>query len=286
MEHKCHSKDQFGDLAEKFWNESNINAPKRLYHYCPTDSAINIINSRKMWASSFECMNDQHEFRFGFDLALEEVKEAIDSLPITNKDEIAENWKSFLEQQKDFPLMRPYILSFCDTSTNSHLWGNYANNGQGSCIELINNHIEKKILSGCLITVSYEAATMRSILKSRLEQLNKRLDACDQCLNDQLNDLFISYLQTIFLTCLSLKRENWAQEHEWRLVIFATPDRSPNSSHGDIQFRARGVHAVDYLEIDLCKAHLQINSASIGNNADTSSKNAMSLFLKKNNLSF
>lgn len=281
MSHICREKDLYGNFAESFWLEDNDRSPTQLFHYCPTQSAINIAQSGKMWASAFECMNDKHEFRYGLDIALNAIEESILKLPITSKELIVNRWKVFLNNEKTRPALRPYTLSFSDIPNNEHLWEHYGDNHQGVLIGINNSIGKRRILNGCFVKMHYDESIAKSILRERLARLESLFDCCDSCIHQNLTFLFLSYLQTVFLMSISLKHEIWSPEQEWRLVFFGYPQHSPNSPYGDIKIRSRESKLVDYLEIDLCKAGLKLNSLTDGKNFEKSSQNTLQILRNK-----
>jgi len=63
------SADSSEEVVEKYkteWSKSeNPNGP--LFHYSSCDGGMGIIRNGGLWSSSFECMNDQEEFRHGME---------------------------------------------------------------------------------------------------------------------------------------------------------------------------------------------------------------------------
>lgn len=259
MTHICSENDIFSSTANSFWTAAQSQTPATLYHYCTADGGMSVLRSQKMWSSAFECMNDEGEFRVGLDMAMDEVELSIDRLPITMKEQIRDSWRKFLDREKKSPSLRPYVLSFSDDAKNIHMWKSYADEYKGLCLQF--NFLKEQIArTRChIIKMSYDVTTKRNELETNmkvLENLFAPPNTCEKCLRPNLEKLFFAYLQTVFLSSISVKENKWSLEKEWRLVSFASPGFSPQSDFGDIRFRTRSGCVIDFLEIDLCAVGL------------------------------
>ncbi len=276
------SEDNFEKIIDQYWKVSHDTSPKELFHYCGAESIRSILESDNMWASAFECMNDDQEFRHGFKIADEEIQNSILALPISNKTEILESWNSFFSKENSQPSLRPFVLSFSQTNRNQYLWTNYATDS-GACLRLTNNSKGNDLINGYLVEVGYDKEIARLHLKSYLQDLTSHFSSntCDSCLKTNLRNLFFAFLRSAFRLAVSIKEKKWESEKEWRLLVFAHPESEPQSSHGNIKFRTRGINLIDYLQIDLSRACLKILEVELGGNFPESSKNSVRLLVLK-----
>lgn len=277
--------DPFGELANSIWKEAQDETPTILYHYTRTDGALSIAQSRRMWASAFECMNDPMEFRLGLEAAKNEIIRSIDRMGITLKEELKSKWLAFYEDEIRNPKLRPYVISLSDTCSNPHMWEHYADDMQGIALKFSFNKVSA-IRSNChIVRMFYDKVERMLILNKQLENINALLVSNSSSFSSgMMVNILIAYLQISFLYAISLKDSKWSPEGEWRLVTFASDAQIPNSRFfGDIKFRGRGSEFVDFLEIDLCRAGLDLNSFVTG--AKFRHISSINSFAKKSNLS-
>ncbi len=284
MTHNCSKQDVFALKANQAWSSAHTDAPDTLFHYCTADGALSIGRSRKIWSSAFEYMNDENEFRLGLNMAIEEIKKSIDFLNINHKATIKENWDRFLQDEIQNPKLRPYVLSFSSEPNIDYMWNSYADHNKGIVLKL---SFDKKQISAShsyVLKMSYDIISKRLELNNYLRLLEADFNSktCPSCLNDNLSNLFCAYLQTAFFCSITVKDKIWSKEKEWRLVSFANPCLNPQSYFGDIKYRTRRGHIIDYLEVDLFQIGLSIDALITG--SDTS-KNGIALFAKQHGYS-
>lgn len=271
--------DEFGEFAEKYWKPIHQQAPTELFHYCRTDSLKSIIQSGKMWASAFECMNDSKEIRKGLGIAKSEILNILPQLPMGSSPNTINGWADFIDGQIESPWLRPYILSFCADGENSHLWEKYADEHRGGMLKFKNLSQDLNLTEGCFVKVNYDEVDARRNLREQLQILTDIFNKKTSASKDDWTNLFVAYLQSIFRFAIELKEPQWSPEKEWRLIIFKDIDRGRRTSHGDIQFRFRDNALVDYLEVSLCQVRMELDYIKAGCRFPDLSKNSLKLFM-------
>lgn len=279
--------DIFSDFTKELWTTNG--SPPLLYHYTNIEGARSIIsNEKKLWASSFETMNDNKELRHGLGMAKGDIPIFLKQIAI---DELLKgltsNWESFLADEIKNPKMRPYILCFTESHESKLHWERYADSSRGVVLEFKNTFALKNSANGFLVKVIYDEIIAREKFRLNLKSVTELFiqdykltpNITEKIAHKKLCDLFNAYLQIMFNFSLSLKESEWAGEQEWRLVAFGVAGVSPQSTHGSIQYRTRQPELVDYLVVDTKICGYQLSGAKKGCYFPTNSSNGFSYFL-------
>ncbi len=273
--------DIFEKYTAKLW--SSDKSPGKLYHYTSAESACSIISKKQFWVSSFECMNDNKEFRCGFEI----VKCEVDNFFRKNKLDckLIENWNKSLKDEKNSPRIRPYIFCFTENKESNLHWENYADKGSGIAIELFKKNDLQNNSIGFFVKVNYDESKLKTEIQGSLEILKKEYqDAGSSCGEDNvdranLENFLKACLMLIFKFSTSYKENHWDNENEWRFVAFSVSQRSPQSAHGNREFRTRDSNLIDYLIINPLTCGYEITDAQPGCNFPKNSLNSLKLLL-------
>jgi len=97
-----------------------------LYHYTTQRGLSGIVETREIWATHHQCLNDTQEFIHAKDLFRREIEERADAAGPANH--ILAEMKSTLESKRGFEDVNLYVASFSDESRGlalsmARLWG-------------------------------------------------------------------------------------------------------------------------------------------------------------------
>lgn len=153
--------DIFSDFTANLWTRNE--SPPLLYHYTNMDGARSIIsNEKKLWASSFETMNDNKELRHGLSMAKSDIPIFLKQIAIDDLLRgITANWDSLIENEIKSPRMRPYILCFTESPESKLHWERYADSSRGVALEFKNTFALKNSANGFLVKVIYDEIIAR-----------------------------------------------------------------------------------------------------------------------------
>ncbi len=181
--------------------------PKNLFHYSDLSGITGILETRQLWLSKVQYMNDYSEVEF-FIKRLFYIIEHLPKFGISN--EVLEKVKQIINEiRKDF-----YLASFCENGDLLSQWRGYSNDYVGVSIglnsETLMNHAKKTNLK--LIRCIYDESIQDNIAISIILDLVDNIEIMD----NRLKEDYINYLSIAALTC---KHPSFSEEKEWRLIL-------------------------------------------------------------------
>ena len=226
--------DEKGQLGTYFCNSDRQSSfippqpeePPVIYHYCNTEVAFKIINTKTIWLSDLFQTNDSKEVIW----FLEQFSTYANSLSLNN-----------LERQKitylywifRLNLMWGFAACFTSLEDDINQWVKYGDNGQGIALGIyskdlhITRNLPERHAEGecqeralALIQVDYDEQAQLSLIKEIInEALYNHLDLSSAGLA----------LAKIAYTC---KKQCWHSEQEWRILYtpFQQYNPYPNKS--------------------------------------------------------
>lgn len=201
---------EFEDKIEL--DSGTIDDSTMLYHYCNAEGLKGIIESKELWFSQRQFMNDAFEEAYAKDI-LQKSFEIVYADRIESEDA----YLKFVERYID--LANEYIFSFSLERDAIHQW-NYYSKGDGYCMvlrkgELI-DEIRKRRLTFKAGLVIYDKDRQIKYCTTLLKKLKDVYDdgdpQMDQIVIYQI-EYFIYYLMSMF------KQKNHTCEKEYRVVI-------------------------------------------------------------------
>jgi hypothetical protein len=247
---------KIADDLRQLWPSSDV--PQQLYHYTDSRGLIGILESKKLWATDINYLNDSMELRYGSEI----ISKAIEEKLAEQTDEL----KTFLEDVRVYVMINSsstnaYVVCFCEENNLLSQWRAYASRGAGYSIG-----IEARALVGVeydgpgilvsetrLRRVLYDRATQQTLVRNTI---------------DRFCSLFLSVLEgsrdetkSIILVANALARELWqhmyyfksaafSEEREWRLITIANVS-VPWIEQTGLRFRASDTTIIPYIELRL-----------------------------------
>lgn len=225
-----------------------------LYHYTDASGLCGILNSKRLWASSYRFLNDAKEFKYAFELISEAYPREIGLMPLGYNSFYT---KKIQERKFLFNLDIVFLASFSEWGDQLSQWRGYAGPHSGYSIGFSSSFLNSFPKPYKLIKCDYEKDSQ---LKAVKKLLNKYLPEIRSSYikahpsKDKVDmDLYESYwnrVQKAAFKMLDLGNEfkdpGFTEEDEWRLVIGpigATSDK--------IKYRPSSTNIVPYVEVKI-----------------------------------
>ncbi|TCK62332.1 DUF2971 domain-containing protein [Seleniivibrio woodruffii] len=246
-------------------DKEKVKYNRLLYHYTDMVALLNIISTKKLWATNVKFLNDSHETQYGHKI----VKQIITKLLENEKsEEIIKVLK--LTQHLltiDDGITNTYIVCFSEKGDLLSQWKGYANQGEGVSIGfdpsiLLNDLSQKEWIFVNLKKVIYDRKLQEELV---IEVIIKYLKLIKSALylitKNEEKDTIIVHSSSYLFYCLkhishTIKNPVFSEEKEWRIIlsIFShEPDKQ------DILFRVRNNMITPYIELDTSAKTLSQN---------------------------
>jgi len=176
--------------------------PTKLYKYQPVSpERIESLKQNKIWFSKATALNDPFDCRSTYfnedELITTFKKHRLDETSGKTFEELAQG----MDEMMDFLRSNVELTCFSEKPSNMPMWGNYADNHKGICIEYDFTQLESDSqFSKYLFPVGYES--------NRYNITNILKDIVEEKISNK------TYL--IFFLML-LKHDSWDYEKEWRI---------------------------------------------------------------------
>ena len=193
----------FYENKEQAWKLKHQFIPEKLYKYQPiSEQRINSLKENKLWFCKSTELNDPFDCQptfFNEKELLDEIIKTERPNKLTVSDEDILKWiKQLLLDFKS----SVNVTCFSETPYNMPMWGNYANNHRGICVEYDFNQLEYfNEFTKNMFPVGYEEN------RYDITNLLKRL----------LTRKYDPKL-SLFFFLLMLKHNSWEYEREWRVL--------------------------------------------------------------------
>lgn len=208
---------------ERYKNIINRELPSKLYHYTNNASALNILNSKEIWATNIHYLNDSTEYKHAIGLLRNEIDRRL--FKNNNSEEI----KAFNRMLKEADMVASINLvtvSFSEVSDDLSQWRGYAN-GSGAAIGFESEQLRQIansqgfVLAPCIYNQEEHIALINEIID----------DALPKYLN--MKDSEVHVVGRIIKYAPLIKNEKFKAEAEWRLTSGAMA-----CNHENYKFRA------------------------------------------------
>jgi hypothetical protein len=230
-----------------------------LYHYTNENGLRGIIESQRLWFTSYLHLNDPSELTHGMNVAhglLKEISESTGDGLVKMFCDLVDN----LFQHRNFAAVFGfYIASLSSAENDLGQWRAYADNGRGFALGLAphlfeaietphpkpTEHIVMPVVYGNATDKRYRAAieAAAGIVQSNRPHLRDKKIAIP-FMREMATRLIAGQLIGI---SLGVKHEAYSHEREVRLIILGTQ----HSQKDDVRTRIRGSEIVPYMESSL-----------------------------------
>ncbi|SDE83373.1 DUF2971 domain-containing protein [Terriglobus roseus] len=245
-------------------DEEATSLPEVVYHYTSMETLLKIVESRSIWATCIDYLNDVTEYSF----YLEQVDRRLREF-VKNGDSQSAFFESYLKGRTGMGSgiirRRPFVASFSAEPDFLPQWRSYCPNGNGVCIGFRTNCLVRACFSDNEVVrelnrpfhdVRFKQVVYGVSDDRRLdEELREFLSAAADFDNQIKNKLG---LDVIFQSILGFRAS--AQKHpafkpeaEYRIVVDGLLDNSENL----VRYRASRTTLVPYIKLNLPKKAIE-----------------------------
>jgi hypothetical protein len=196
-------------------------APPILYHYTSGSAALNIIKTGALWATHSWYMNDSSELEFGRGVYLDVIER------LKNLDH-HERFREFLDSSDIVTVLMRYSTAFacCFSAAENQLsqWRAYSALGTSTGYSLGFDPTGLKQLTFrgkalLLMKVFYGPNEQRDIVERVLAAITVHLERLEEeVVNEDWFELLSFIIRWLQVVVIGLKRPDFREEREWRLV--------------------------------------------------------------------
>lgn len=222
---------RFISFQDELWRSLYVEPPNVLYHYSPPLGVRGILETRELWVSDVQRLNDKREGTYSVDvfgpiLGRKSVPESVQDLYRRELHRLGEIWCA-------------YVASFCASKDSHSQWNDYAAAGTGCAVVIDLQRLFKRSNGKefALLKLVYDVGDQRAKAEETIDHainLGRELAIPKR----DLNRFWIEALIYSLLPCgMRFKDPRYASEEEWR-VLMIRADRStalertlPDGSH-------------------------------------------------------
>jgi hypothetical protein len=228
---------RLNELEDRFINF----VPDVVYHYTNVTSFMNLLQSRRLWASRSEFLNDATEFRYGQKVALEQINRLKNA---NSKYEPAANL--IRKHTIGDEIESSFVTCFCADGDLLSQWRGYSSHGQGISVGFRSDALRN--LPGVEVNnVVYDPPQQAELMLSQMRLLADSCQAVGLDLHDpKIAETLAGYSWSTENYCALIKDPAFREESESRVVV---PDFA--RSDYELRYRMRNNLIVPYIEIDV-----------------------------------
>ncbi len=214
-----------------------------LYHYTTQTGLLGIIDSREMWTTHHQCLNDPKEFVHAKELFREELA-ARGPSPIT------EAMQRTLHGE-GFESVNMYVASFSEDPDSLSQWRAYGGPTSGFSLGFDRVAPPSRFkMRRCI----YQEVRQREWIGNVVNGILRKLDELPREIREEATVEQYVHLDcrlALHQSALVLKHPKFAEEKEWRIFSDAMMDDPPNQEENPLDFREGRSALVPYRRIPL-----------------------------------
>lgn len=227
---------------------SSPELPTYLYHYMPMAAMLGALETRSLWASEIQSVNDFSEILHTYGVLEEVIESKFHRLRVRDN----EWFHGIARQLRSIkPRFGVCVASLCEEHDQLSLWRAYASDGQGASLGLLAKPLRELVSqSGLrLEKVIYNRRDQVAICNPFVNALFKKFG-----IEGKVAELPKEAIEDImtFATLIGplFKNSGFSDEREWR--IFSNPIHLYDAGW---KYRAKVNMIAPYIEIDLSKLY-------------------------------
>ena len=238
-------KDFIKEFEEGF-EEEEFFAPK-LYHYTDLTALKGIVESKKLWATHINFLNDKSERKYAHEKVAPIIRELFQ-----NKNE---NYEKILEYfEKKIPFVTSsdlYITSFSKEPDSLSQWRGYGKKYDSVCIgfntEKFIPDLGERAL--CLLNkIEYCEEKQEEYIRDYLSGICNILERCpNEKMEEELRN---NLLFVLFRYLAKMKHPSWEEEAEYRLIYALGRHRSGVARKIEPEFRVGKANLIPYIPVN------------------------------------
>jgi len=214
---------RFVSFQEELWRSLEAEPPSLLYHYSPPAGIRGILETRELWVSDIQRLNDRREGTYSLDVFR----------PILGRKSVPASVKNLFgtELYRDGEAWLAYVASFCAAKDLDSQWDDYAAGGTGCAVALALERVSERSNDRkefAIFKLLYDPGDQRVKVEATIDhaiQLSRELGIPKR----DLGDFWLEATIYSLIPCgLRFKDPKFASEQEWR-VLAIRADRSTAS---------------------------------------------------------
>ncbi|MDD5368538.1 MAG: DUF2971 domain-containing protein [Anaerolineaceae bacterium] len=224
-----------------------------LYHYTSPAGFMGIVDSKKIWASNVEYLNDSEELKHAIWIILEFIEMFEETLTTSSErafvGELYKRLNQIVKRKSNYGI---YTVSFSTEPDKLSQWRGYCQNANGVSIGLDFNSPLYDITKDQGFSLVRCEYTEEGKIPPKFIQdfLTGRINRFEKLKRLRFKERAEKALENIEIEFIRLapriKHPSFSEECEWRLVSDIIPDTSP-----EIRFRSGNTMLIPYVEIKL-----------------------------------
>jgi hypothetical protein len=231
--------------------------PLCLHHYVRSyDSLVSILQSRTIWASDVQSLNDSTEFEHG-------LATCVKALELIREPAFRKHVEIVKLGLRERFLHQTFVACFSTFNDVKSQWDDYADSQRGFVItfDALVLSALKAPLGMRFMPVEYGETTQVNRARESVERAVEDLNRCLPTLLSAdvlyaIHSRFTLLAVELFYLCTSFKDVKWSCEREWRLIYTRT--RSDTNAL-PVQTRIAGDREVKYVALDLTSRYFQFH---------------------------
>jgi hypothetical protein len=257
------------DLLKSLWSERPTTP---LYHYTSPAGLLGIVESKSLWASGIQYLNDTTEYKHAASIVRDLLTRHLENVSDPRND----LYRLLLRGDAIYPDATVFVGSLSEAKDRLSQWRGYCTAGGGFSIgldpELLERQARKQDYH--LLKCEYDPVKQRDICE---ELISEGCRAAEEAVKQsppthgqsketiQSTGLWAHFVEPFMRIAPALKNPSFEEEHEWRLVRgpFDAPDPQ-------VRFRAGKYAVIPYREFALADVNdpLDVEEIIIGPNPD------------------
>jgi hypothetical protein len=245
-----------------------------LYHYTSAEGLLGIMQTKTIWATSVQHLNDAQEYRYGVELLREELRNRLKA----ERGPFNERYGELLTSLEDRQPGLIYVTCFSENGDFLSQWRGYCPKGDGYSVSLNERHWHhvEEAHGFRLLRCVYDPAEQKKLCRALIDAFSTQEEIALPQYDDKgsfLDNLGTSFVgsatrrsnwtQKLLMVAAALKHKGFKEEQEWRFVGLG----SAAAAHC---FRQGRFGIVPFYKIPLCTADqgIKVNEIVIGPTGD------------------
>lgn len=220
--------------------------PRQLFHYTDAEGFLQILRTKRIWATDASCLNDRQELLYAKDLVTDHLDVLCEepdwnpnfSINPGEKDLLDEYRNAFREAHE---LPDVFVASFSTRGDSLSQWREYGRYNIGISGAALKNCAQQvnAILARCVYHQPMQMKLVRGLVEILITEYRQHHNS------DRLRRNMLEGLRTYGSL---LKHPSFEEEFEWRVVVPRVPTLE------SFEFRQSSQIVVPYVEVDITDA--------------------------------
>jgi hypothetical protein len=245
-----------GIMRIKGFRDLQPHPPTTLYHYTTPSGLIGILDEEAIWATHGRFLNDQSEFKFGKEQIHNSMFRAEKTFGVTHPLHFRELRRVLAEDESISNFEPIYVASFTERRDHVSQWERYSGR-HGYAIGFNASEMwqlarkQGLLLLRMLYQKKQQQQAFDAVLAEIFARANKDVPLTShrdteknerESMHRALTEWAIDRASSLWIASLSFKDRSFAEEREWRLMIYAEDEETKH-----VRFRAGRLGIIPYL---------------------------------------